>query len=135
MTRGTVIILGTQDREIEILRDRLIKEGFGVELAPSLHDFSKLLVHEVPQAVIASHQARPADVKRALGLLCRKRVTKWTPMMIATHEEVPSALQRIRGVGEVWRLHEMPLSKIIPRLKLAIQLSQMAKTYNHARMI
>ncbi len=135
MTRGTVIILGTQDREIEILRDRLMKEGFGIESAVALHDFTKLLIHEVPQAVIVSHHARPADIKRSLALLYRKRMTKWTPVMIASHDEVPVALQRIRGVGETWRLHEMPLSKIIPRLKLAIQLGQLAKTYNHVRMM
>lgn len=128
-------MLGTQDREIEILRDRLIKEGFGVELALSPRDFAQRLVHDVPQAVIVSQYTRATDVNRAIGLLRRKAATKWTPMVIAAHDEVPAGLQRIRGVGEVWRLHEMPLSKIIPCLKLAIQLSQLAKTYNHARMI
>jgi DNA-binding NtrC family response regulator len=135
MTRGTVVILGTQDREIEILRDRLIKEGFGVESATTGNHFAKLLLKEVPQVLVVSHNTRPADVHRAIGLLRRKPGTKWTPVMIAAHDEVPAALQRIRGVGEIWRLHEMPLSKIVPRLKLAIQLGQLAKTYNHVRMI
>ncbi len=127
MTRGTIIFCGPMNREAELLCTRLEREAFGIVPCTTESALVKWLAANHPQAVLVSGQCHRKTIE-AIEQRCHKRKsTHYVPIMLVTDSDISGPSAPLAGVGEIFRLHALPLARVIDRIRLAIQLSQMAQ--------
>lgn len=124
MTRGTVIVVGRKTRESEIFVSRLEREHFEVVSVVNERKFWNLLKKHPVQAILFTASVPRSMVQRIEQVLHANKKTKFLPLILLAEDTVPEHLAGIKGVGETFRLHVIPLLEGLQRLRLAIQLSQ-----------
>ncbi len=127
MTRGTVVIIGRKNREIELLKSRLEKEKYGVELVTPDQRALQWLSANVAQAVLCTDTCTRSVFLRVQTVMKRHRSYRYVPLLVVTEDAVADDIETTDRVGEVLRLHRITLAEAIRRLRRAIQLTQLAK--------
>ncbi len=128
MTHGTVLVLGNKSREIELLIARLEKEQYSVYHYPANNQAYRGIKHNNPQSVLINATCSPAFIQRVVRTLLGHKRLRYVPVLLVTDLEVPARLHQIRGVGETFKLHTIPLALAMRRLHRAVALSQLHRT-------
>lgn len=125
MTSGTIVMIGTVNREAELLSKRLEREGFTVTHFNHPNQARKWLGQNVCQAVLFSQRVSANVIKNTINMVLSIKRNRWVPFLVITESDMPLALQNIPNLGEALPLHSIPISQAIARLQRAVQLSQM----------
>lgn len=127
MTHGTIALIGPASRETELFVARLEKDRYGVVALPNLAAASKWLTSNSTQAVLFSEKCTRRTIEQLVAKLNSSKRNRFVPAIILAQDELPANLKDIAGIGESFRLHTIPLTKAVARLRLAVQLTQMAR--------
>lgn len=127
MTRGTVCIIGAKSRESELFVARLEREHFEVVSHVSAARFTTWTRKNVTQAVLVTDRLSKSSVESVVRSTVQRYSSRRIPIILLAHDEVPSALRAIKGVGESFRFHRISVKEALNRLILAIQLTQLAR--------
>lgn len=120
--RGTILLVGHHDRVIELLTQRLEKEHYSVILTPPQSSVFGQIKAIDPQAVLCSVSLGHRFIEKIARYTRHNKRTRLAPVLLVGESDAPLSLTQIFGVGEVLRLHHIPLAEAIRRLNLAIQL-------------
>jgi DNA-binding response OmpR family regulator len=126
VTHGTVLIIGGNQREIELLSARMEREHYAVIHVRTEGKINKALKEQKPQAVLISSSLSKPLIERIISQVTVFAKGKSLPTILLADTEVPEPLYGLKGVGEVFRLHTIPLATAMRRLNLAIRLCQVA---------
>lgn len=128
MTRGTVLIIARDSRELALFQKRLEKERYAVTVvAPSPHALSWMKAH-IAQAVICDEHCSPRLVEQVSRAMRRHRTYRFTPLLLLGRDDVPQPLKDVPRTGFVLRLHKITVAEALRRLQLAMQLGQLARS-------
>jgi DNA-binding NtrC family response regulator len=120
--RGTIVLVGHKNRTMDLLAARLEKEHYTVVATePGRRAFSAI-AHNAAQAVLCSATCSPKFLTRLSAATRKYKPTRFSPIIVVGESEASPELATLSGIGEIWRLHSIPLSKAMQRLELAIQL-------------
>ncbi len=127
MTRGTVLLVGQLDRESELLANRLEREKFALVLSVTERQLVQWCRTNTAQAVFFSRRATRQTVERSLQSIRAHKHMAHIPAILIADTDVAPNLVGVKGIGEVFRLHQITLAEAVRRLVLAIQLTQLAR--------
>lgn len=122
MIRGHIALVGTFNREIELLSLRLEKEGYEVSMLRPTATVYGRIARLRPVAVLVTSACSKHCIDGLNATL--KRFRSRVPM-IAVVADASEAFGR-KGIGEIWCLHSISLLEVTKRLKFAISLCQLA---------
>lgn len=126
MTKGTLAFVGTPTRETDLLLIRLEKEGYHVTRYAASHSVYSRLFKAKPIAIVIAQTTPRQIVTTIIGLAPKGRSSKGrVPIIITAHDQIDPKLAAIKGIGEVWKLHQITLAEVVKRLRFAIQLCQL----------
>jgi DNA-binding NtrC family response regulator len=126
MNGGTIIFVGQISREAELLLARLKHEEFEVVTVPHAAGLSKAIKLGGIQAILVSNRLNKRQVRGVIQTKRANNRTRFIPVIIIAEYDEPTELQKVLGVGEIFRLHIIPLRDAVERLKLAIKLCQLS---------
>ncbi len=127
MTRGTLTYIGNQTREVDLLLTRLEKEGYEIKkLKPSVTVYGHAIKAK-PLAILIGETISQSVLEGICGIATKagSRGAR-LPVILVGNDEIDPKLTNTKGLGEVWRLHQISLAEAIKRLRFAIQLTQLA---------
>ncbi len=124
MTRGTIALVGPINRETELVCARLEKEAFLVVKLASAAGLRKWLSRNHAQVVLMTGECTKPTVSQTLNLLTTQRKNRYIASMALAG---PVFDNKPKGLGDVFHLHQIPLAKLVERLRFAIQLCQLAQ--------
>lgn len=127
MTKGTILFVGPVNRESELLEQRLRREGYQSQWHKTPHTLYSWLKKHHPQAILITGQTPQPKVEQVLRCARALRHTRHVPILCVAADEAPGFLLKIKGIGETLKLHSISLAEALRRLRLAIELSQLAR--------
>lgn len=126
MTRGTVLLIGRHSRESELFATRLEREHFQVDRCVQEGKVFQWLKKNPVRAILFTPHCSRRLIERIETYVHGQPKTKRLPMILLADQDVLPTHQNIKGIGEAFRFHVIPLAEAVRRLELAIQLSQLA---------
>jgi hypothetical protein len=122
--RGAVLLIGNNNRATELFAKRMEQEYFSVTLLSPQENIFGWLKKNIPQAILCTHACDMRLVAKLTQIVNRNKRLNRCPVIYVTDTDVSDSIVAIKGLGEVFRLHQIPLKEAVARLSLAIQLKQ-----------
>lgn len=122
--RGTIVIIGSGGREVDLLAARLEKEHYEVLRLKQTATVFGRAARLKPQAVLMTDSCKKSTVEGIVYVF--RRFKTRVPVLLVTHDVLPAPLARSKGVGEVIALHTISLAEVVRRVRFAIALCQIA---------
>ncbi len=129
MIHGTILIVGSKRRELELVATRLENERYTLAHL-SVGKVSTWLRRNRPQAVFFDVGLSRQQIEQVIRLVRSRPNQHRLPFILLGETEVPSTHSNITGIGEFMPLHTLPLAEVINRINFAIEVTELV-THHH----